>query len=103
MNVILTIIHIFGLVTLGFSGLMSTCLITSKIAEDGATTAFFEGTLITLLLGALMYFPTLWTPKKVSRLAGFLLVAAIWSLTPVFCSIPLMIYMPTISFNDAYF
>ena len=103
MNVILTIIHIFGLVTLGFSGLMSTCLITSKIAEDGATTAFFEGTLITLLLGALMYFPTLWTPKKVSRQAGFLLVAAIWSLTPVFCTIPLMIYMPTISFNDAYF
>jgi trk system potassium uptake protein len=103
MNVILTIIHIFGLVTMGFSGLMSTCLITSKIADDGATTAFLEGSLITLLLGALMFFPTLWTPKKVSRQAGFLLVAATWSLTPVFCTIPLMIYMPTISFNDAYF
>ena len=103
MNVILTIVHIFGLVTIGFSGLMTTCLITSKIAEDGATGAFFEGTLITLLLGTLMFVPTLRTPKKISRQAGFLLVAITWSLTPVFCTIPLMIYMPTISFTDAYF
>jgi len=103
MNILLTIIHIFGLVTMGFSGLMSTCLITSEIAHDGATAAFFDGTWITLLLGALMFFPTLLTPKKVSRQAGFLLVATTWSLIPVLCTIPLMIYMPTISFNDAYF
>jgi trk system potassium uptake protein TrkH len=103
MNVILTIIHIFGLVTMGFSALMSTCLITSKLADDGATHAFFEGTWITLLLGVLMFIPTLRTPKKVSRQAGFLLVAITWSLTPVLCTIPLMIYMPTLSFNDAYF
>ena len=103
MNVILTIVHIFGLVTMGFSGLMTTCLITSKIADDGATAAFFEGTWITLLLGALMFFPTLRTPKKLSRQAGFLLVASTWSLTPVFCTIPLMIYLPELSFIDAYF
>lgn len=103
MNVIFTIIHIFGLITMGFSGLMATCLITSKIADDGASDAFFNGTLITMLLGALMYFPTLWTPKRVSRQAGFLLVATTWSLTPVLCTIPLMIYMPTIGFTDAYF
>lgn len=103
MNVIFTIIHIFGLVAMGFAGLMATCMITSKIADDGATDAFFIGTLITLMVGALMYFPTLWTPKKVSRQAGFLLVATTWSLTPVLCTIPLMIFIPALSFNDAYF
>ena len=103
MNVILTIIHIFGLVTIGFSALMSTCLVTSKIVDDGATQAFFQGTWITLLLGVLMFFPTLRIPKRVSRQAGFLLVAITWSLTPVLCTIPLMIYMPALSFNDAYF
>lgn len=103
MNVIFSIIHIFGLVTIGFGGLMSTCLITSKITGDGATNAFVDGTVITLLMGALMYFPTLWTPKKVSRQAGFLLVATTWSLTPVLCALPLMIYMPALSFTDAYF
>ena len=103
MNVMLTIVHIFGLVTMGFSGLMSTCLLTSKLANDGATTAFLDGTLITFLMGALMFIPTLNTPKKVSRQAGFLLVTITWSLIPVFCTIPLVIYLPALSFNDAYF
>jgi trk system potassium uptake protein len=103
MNVILTIIHIFGLVTIGFSGLMTTCWLTSLFADDGATTAFFEGTLITLLFGLLMFLPTLRTPKKVSRQAGFLLVAITWSLSPVFCTLPLLLHFPELSFIDAYF
>ena len=103
MNIILTIAHIFGLVTLCFSGLMSTCFLTSKIMDDGATTAFLDGTLITFFLGAFLFLSTMCVPKKVSRQAGFLLVASTWSLTPVLCTIPLMIYMPALSFSDAYF
>lgn len=103
MNVFLTILHIFGLVTIGFSGLMATCLLTSQFAGDGATTAFFQGSLITLFSGLLMFVPTLRTPKKVSRQAGFLLVAITWSLSPVFCTLPLLLYFPEMSFVDAYF
>ena len=103
MNVIFTIVHIFGLVTMCFSGLMSTCLITSQVANDGATAAFLQGTVITFLLGVLMFIPTLRTPKKVSRQAGFLMVAMTWSLTPVLCTIPLLLYMPSLNFVDAYF
>lgn len=103
MNPFLIIIHIFGLVTMGLSGLMSTCLLTSQIARDGATKAFFEGTLISLFMGALMFFSTLQTPKKVSRQTGFLMVAITWSITPVFCALPLLIYFPGMSFVDAYF
>jgi trk system potassium uptake protein TrkH len=100
---ILTILHIFGLVTMGFSGLMTTCLITSYFADDGATTAFLEGSLITLLAGALLFFPTLRVPKKVSRQTGFLLVAITWSVMPVFCTLPLLYYFPGMSFIEAYF
>ncbi|HEY8037623.1 MAG TPA: potassium transporter TrkG [Methylobacter sp.] len=103
MNAIFTIINVFGLVTIGFSGLMATCLLTSAIADDGATTAFSQGSLITFLLGALMFVPTLRIPKKVSRQAGFLMVAITWSITPVFCTLPLMIYQPSLGFIDAYF
>ena len=71
--------------------------------DDGATTAFLDGTLITFFLGAFLFLSTMWVPKKVSRQAGFLLVASTWSLTPVLCTIPLMIYMPALSFSDAYF
>jgi len=103
MNVILTIIHIFGLVIIGFSGLMSTCLATSYFAEDGATMPFLQGSLITLLFGALMFLPTFNTRKKVSRQTGFLLVAITWSVTPVFCTLPLLLYFPQMGFIDAYF
>ncbi|MEF3073990.1 potassium transporter TrkG [Methylobacter sp. Wu1] len=103
MNVIFTIIHIFGLVTIGFSALMATCLMTSLISHDGATISFFESTAVTLVLGALMFFPTLRTTKKVSRQTSFLLVSMTWSLIPAFCTLPFMIHMPEISFIDAYF
>ncbi|HEY8094849.1 MAG TPA: potassium transporter TrkG, partial [Methylobacter sp.] len=73
------------------------------IADDGATAAFYQGSLITLLLGALMFVPTMRIPKKVSRQTGFLMVAITWSVTPVFCTLPLMIYLPGLSFIDAYF
>ncbi|MDO9423575.1 MAG: potassium transporter TrkG [Methylobacter sp.] len=103
MNVIFTIVNIFGLVTIGFGGLMVTCLLTSVMADDGATTAFFQGTLITLLSGALMFIPTINIPKKVSRQTGFLMVAITWSIIPVFCTLPLMLYLAELSFVDAYF
>lgn len=103
MNVFFTIIHIFGVVIMVFSGLMSTCLLTSKIAEDGATTAFLQGTLITLLSGALMFILTRRSPKKVSRKAGFLLVTMCWSMASAFCTLPLLLYLPGLSFVDAYF
>jgi len=103
MTAIFTIIHIFGVVTIGFSGLMYTCFVTAGIAKDGADEAFWLGTLITLLSGLLMYLPTLRIPKKVSRQAGFLLVAVTWSLISVFGTLPLMLYMPQLSFIDAYF
>jgi trk system potassium uptake protein TrkH len=86
-----------------FSGLMSTCLVTSKIAEDGATIAFFQGTSITFLSGALLFVLTLRSPKKVSRQGGFLLVTISWSLASTFCTLPLLLYIPGLSFIDAYF
>jgi len=103
MTAILTLVHIFGVVTIGFSGLMFTCFITAAIASDGADQAFWTGSLITLLFGLLMYVPTLRMPKKVSRQAGFLLVAITWSLISVFCTLPLLLYQPELSFVDAYF
>ena len=100
---ILTILHILGLVTMAFGGMMSICLATSYLAEDGATLSFYQSVLVSFLAGALMFFSTLRVPKKVSRQTGFLLVAITWSLIPVFCSMPLYLYFPGMSFIDAYF
>ncbi len=65
--------------------------------------AFLQGTSITFLSGALMSFLTRHSPKKVSRQAGFLLVTMCWSMASVFCTLPLLLYLPTLNFYDAYF
>jgi trk system potassium uptake protein TrkH len=103
MNSIFTIFHVFGVVTMGFSALMATCLATSQIADDGATLAFLEASLITLLMGFLMFFSTKNAQKKISQRAGFLLVTLCWSVASVFCTLPLLLYLPELKFVDAYF
>lgn len=103
MTVFLTIIHIFSVVIMGFSGLMSTCLLTSFFFKDGATEAFAQGTWITLITGCLLFLLTRHSPKKISKQAGFMLVTMCWSLASVFCTLPLLLYLPGLSFVDAYF
>ncbi|GAB6142127.1 potassium transporter TrkG [Methylosoma difficile] len=103
MHVFLTIIHIFGVVTVGFGGLMVSCLVTSVVFDDGATDAFYLGSLITVLSGALMILFSLRADKKLSRQAGFLLVTMCWSIASMFCTLPLLLYLPGLSFVDAYF
>jgi trk system potassium uptake protein TrkH len=103
MRSIFTLIHVLGLVAMGFSGLMLTCLITSYLNQDGVTQAFLDSMLIAFSAGALMFFSTLKMPKKLSRQAGFLLVAMTWSLSPMLCTLPLLIALPNMTFIDAYF
>ncbi|MDD5227662.1 MAG: potassium transporter TrkG [Methylococcales bacterium] len=103
MPIILTLVHILGLVTLGFGGLMTSCLIMSYFTQDGAMEAFLNATVITFIAGTLMFLPTLKMPKKLSRQAGFLLVAMTWSISPMICTLPLLFFMPNLGFIDAYF
>jgi trk system potassium uptake protein TrkH len=103
MNSLPTILHVFGVVTMGFSALMATCLLTSLANDDGATLAFFQGTSITLLCGFLIFFVTKDVPQKISQQAGFLLVTLCWSLASVFCTLPLLLSLPELKFIDAYF
>lgn len=103
MSSFFTLIHVLGLVTLGFSGLMTSCLLTSYFNNDGATQAFSDATVIALSLGTVMFLSTIKTQKKLSRQAGFLLVAMTWSLSPMLCTLPLLFHFPNLSVVDAYF
>lgn len=103
MNMIRPLIHILGIVLMGFSGLMSTCLIVAFFGGDGAVQAFASSTLLIFSLGLLMFSVTLKKRKEIRARGGFLLVAATWSLLPAFGAMPLMAYLPELSFTDAYF
>ncbi len=103
MSIILTLVHILGLVAMVFGGLMTSCLMTSYLSNDGVTGAFFEAAEIAFGVGALMFFSTIKIPKKLSRQAGFMLVAMTWSLSPMLCTLPLLLALPNMTFVDAYF
>jgi trk system potassium uptake protein TrkH len=103
MGSIFTIVHILGVVIIGFGSLMATCLTLSFFSNDGATNAFYDGTVITLLLGFLMFFATRNASKKVSQQAGFLLVTLCWGAASLVCTLPLMLQLPDLKFVDAYF
>lgn len=100
---VLPVIHILGLVLMGFSGLMATCLAVAFLGDDGAGQNFVQSVSITLLCGALLFFPTLRIRKQIRARDGFLLVAGTWSLLPIFGGLPLMLQLPELSFTDAYF
>ena len=103
MNSIATILHVFGVVTMGFSTLMATCLFTSLAADDGAAIAFWHSTIVTLLFGFLVFFITKNAPKNISKRGGFLLVTLCWSLASLFCTLPFLLQLPELNFIDAYF
>lgn len=103
MRVILTLVHVLGLVCIVFGCLMATCLLTSFFSADGVTQAFWDATKTTFILGAVMFLSTLKVPKKLSRQAGFMLVAMTWSLSPMLCTLPLLFALPNMTFIDAYF
>jgi len=40
---------------------------------------------------------------RVAARDGFLLVALVWTALPAFATLPLLLYLPGLSFTDAYF
>ncbi len=103
MSSIFTIVHILGVVIMGLAGLMATCLATSFFSDDGATTAFYHGTQITLLIGLVMFFLTRNASKIISKRASFLLVTLCWGGASTVCTLPFMLQLPDLKFVDAYF
>lgn len=103
MNSIWPIVHILGIVVMGFSGIMAAVMGISFFIADGAFPAFEQAVLISLTVGALFFFPTLSVRKEIHTRAGFLLVALTWSLLPAFGGLPLLLHIEGLSFTDAYF
>jgi trk system potassium uptake protein TrkH len=90
------IIMIFGL-----SVLLPAIL--SHALDDGAQAAYDEALVFTFGAGAIVW---LLSRRHVGELQvrdGFLLVALAWTVLPAFATLPLLLYLPELSFTDAYF
>ncbi|MBT0959953.1 TrkH family potassium uptake protein [Denitromonas iodatirespirans] len=97
------VIGAFGLITMIFGLLMGFPLAVSFFLHDGATAAYDEAILITFGAGMALWYAARNTRHDLRIRDGFLLVSATWLILPVFAMLPLILYLPDMSFTDGYF
>lgn len=97
------ILRVLGLVIVVFGLSMLLPLAVSLTIGDAAQLAYDEAVLITVGVGGSIWFVTRNNREELRARDGFLLVVLIWVLLPLFAVLPLMIYLPELTFTDAYF
>jgi len=92
-----------GLILMLFGASVLFPLAISHLLGDGAQVAYDEALVLTFGCGAGLWVITRGHEGELEIRDGFLLVALTWTLLPAFATLPLMIYLPELSFTDAYF
>ncbi|MDP2028324.1 MAG: potassium transporter TrkG [Thiobacillus sp.] len=103
MRRVLPILHVLGLVILIFSFTLLLPLAVAFTWHDAALYAYDEAFLITFVSGLLTWLFTRHNKRELQTRDGFLLVVLVWAVLPAFAALPLLHYLPGLSFTDAYF
>lgn len=96
LNTLSKVILIFGLSLL-------LPIAVSHYLNDGAQRAYDEALAITVGIGGLLWLCTRRYRRELATRDGFLLVGLVWTVLPAFATLPLLLYLPDMSFTDAYF
>lgn len=94
---------VLGVVLMLFGLTMLVPLGFSWWHQDAALAAYDEALLITLVAGALLFLGCRHVKRELQPRDGFLLVTLVWTVLPAFGTLPLLLYIPGLSFTDAYF
>ena len=100
---VLPVFNVLSVVLVIFAIAMTIPAFVAFFLEDAAQHAYDESLLITLAAGLLTWAATRHARRELQPRDGFLLVALVWTVLPGFAALPLLIYMPELSFTDAYF
>ena len=103
MSQILAVVHIFSKVLMLFAFAFLLPLGISILLDDGAYRAYDEAILASFFSGLILWLLSRRGKRELQTRDGFLLVVMIWTVLPVFSTIPLLAYIPDLSFTDAYF
>lgn len=103
MSRIAPVLNLLSKVVMLFSITFLLPLTLSWMVDDGAQRAYDEAILITFVVGALTWLATRRSQRELQTRDGFLLVLLAWTGLPAFATLPLLIYLPDLSFTDAYF
>jgi trk system potassium uptake protein TrkH len=103
MSRIAPVLNVLSKVVMLFSAAFLVPLTLSWILDDGAQRAYDDAIVITFVAGALTWLFTRKSQRELQTRDGFLLVLLAWTSLPAFATLPLLIYLPDLSFTDAYF
>jgi trk system potassium uptake protein TrkH len=99
----LPVFHALSVMVVLFALAMLAPLAVSLLYEDGARRAYEHALLVTLASGSLLWLGTRKSSAELRPRDGFLLVALVWTVLPVFAALPLLDQLPGLSFTEAYF
>ncbi len=97
------VLHVLSVVIMIFALCLFFPLAWSFILGDAAQTAYDDAIVLTAFTGVLLWAITRKHRRELQPRDGFLLVALVWTVLPAFAALPLMLYLPELSFTDAYF
>jgi trk system potassium uptake protein TrkH len=97
------VLNMLSVVMLVFALAMALPLLASLVLADGALGVYGEAMLIAAGAGMLLRLAMRGRRRELQVRDGFLLVALVWTVLPALATLPLMLYLPALSFTDAYF
>jgi trk system potassium uptake protein TrkH len=100
---IFAVLNVLSVVVMIFALCLFFPLAWSYILGDAAKTAYDEAILLTASVGVLLWLMTRRKRRELQPRDGFLLVALVWTVLPAFATLPLLFYLPHLSFTHAYF
>jgi trk system potassium uptake protein TrkH len=103
----LAVLSVLGFVVMVFAFAMLLPLVWALTQHDPAEMAFIMGFFTTLTCGWGLWLATRRHRRELQPRDGFLLVTLVWTVLPVFATLPLLFYFHSagtpMSFTDAYF
>lgn len=99
----ISVLHVLSVLILLFALSMLLPFGVSFLYSDAARPAYYRSVLITLASGAGLWGITRFGRGELQPRDALLLVALVWTVLPAFATLPLLFYLPELSFTDAYF
>lgn len=93
----------FGIMLIAFSAAYILPILTAWISGDGTAPLFLRDLLLTFTLGGVLWIVSKDHMRELKAKDGFILVLLAWAGVAAIASLPLLGYMPELSFTDAYF
>lgn len=101
---VFVILRILGLLLMLFSLTMVPPMVIAQIFHDGNWHAFGVGMAISVVTGALLYWPNRHARRELRTRDGFIITVLFWSVLGLFGSIPFIVSSdPDLTFTDAVF